>query len=136
MTSHVDVSKHAPRGLILAGWVFCGALWGFGLLAIMSIGFILLPLAGVLTFGLERTGKGKPDERNGCAVAGFGLALLLIAFLNRSGPGTVCSTTPNSVSCADLLHPLPWLLAGLVFVIAGTILFIRCATQQSGTGRP
>jgi hypothetical protein len=47
--------------------------------------------------------------------------LLVVAFLNREGPGTVCHSIDGGrgTQCDDLYDPRKWLLFGLAFVLAG-----------------
>jgi hypothetical protein len=49
------------------------------------------------------------------------MPLLLVAYGNREGPGTVCHTIDDrrGTQCDDLYDPRKWLVAGLVFVMAG-----------------
>jgi hypothetical protein len=48
---------------------------------------------------------------------------LLVAYLNRGGPGNVCTTTATSQSCTTEWSPWPWLAAGLLLVAAGAVTF-------------
>ena len=77
-----------PFGLYLA-WVAVGAGLSFGVLSILSIGVFVLAVTIVATFFLAR----RSEAGAGVAglVSGFGLPLLYVAFLNRSGPGTICA---------------------------------------------
>ena len=76
-----------PFGVYLA-WVAVGAGLSFGVLSILSIGVFVLAVTIVATFFLAR----RSEAGAGVAglVSGFGLPLLYVAFLNRSGPGTIC----------------------------------------------
>lgn len=91
----------------------------------MTIGLFVLPLPIVATIVLLRIPKAKP--RFPVFATGFGLPLLYVAFLNRSGPGEVCRLVDGGYQCGDQLHPLPWLAAGLVLTIAGVVLHARRA---------
>ena len=105
-------------------WTVVGALAGFMVLALLSTGIFVLPLVLVLGAGgvvAERLRRGMlPGVLLGVSSAPFWMA-----WLNRSGPGTVCETTPTSESCAEQLSPWPFLVVGLVLVGAGAALVHR-----------
>jgi hypothetical protein len=46
---------------------------------------------------------------------------LLIAYIQRQGPGTTCWHTATAGGCAQHLDPVPWLLSGLI-LLSGAIL--------------
>lgn len=101
----------------LVAWTAVGAAYALGVLAILSIGMFLLAIAAVATFFLGR----QPKARSGIAglVSGAGLPLFYVAFLNRSGPGTVCT----GHSCVDEWSPSPWLVIGVALVVVGGVWF-------------
>ena len=102
-----------------AAGLVAGAALALGLLGALSIGIFVLPLAVALTVFLAIR---HPEGLIG-AISGLGLPLLYVAYLNRDGPGTVCTTSAGGTSCADEWAPLPWALAGLVLVAAGVVVF-------------
>jgi len=59
----------------------------------------------------------RPRWRTGVpgVLAGIGTPLLVLAYLNRGGPGLVC----QGEACRQHLSPWPWLLAGVLFVLLG-----------------
>ncbi|MGW1560786.1 hypothetical protein ACWCQ1_30275 [Streptomyces sp. NPDC002144] len=101
-------------------WLAVGALGSLALLAILTIGVYLLPLA-LLAAGLLGTRRGSSAGLPGL-VSGLGVPLLYVAFLNRGGPGNVCTTTSTSQSCVDEYNPWVWLAAGVIFLLAGIVL--------------
>ncbi|WP_037569332.1 hypothetical protein [Phaeacidiphilus oryzae] len=104
-----------------AAWVVVGAAWVTGLLGVLSIGLLVLPLAALGTALLlwRRATAGAPG-----ALSGAGLALLYVAYLNRGGPGTVCTATAGGTDCLDEWSPWPWLAAGVAVAVAGAVLFV------------
>ncbi|MCH5677243.1 hypothetical protein [Streptomyces gilvus] len=101
-------------------WLAVGALGSLGLVAILSIGVYLLPLA-LVAAGLLATRRGSFAGLPGL-LSGLGVPLLYVAFLNRGGPGNVCTTTSTSQSCVDEYNPWLWLAAGVVLLLAGIVL--------------
>lgn len=104
-------------------WVLVGALGAIGL---VSLGPIALGPAGVAATALSSSRTARRSASG--LLTGAGLVSLLVAYLQRNGPGTTCWHTATGVGCADHLDPVPWLLAGIVLVLAGTVLHRRKRT--------
>lgn len=103
--------------LQVAGWAAVGAGAVTAALAILTIGlFVLLATAG-LAVVLARYGGGRFAGPG--LLAGAGLLPLYVGYLNRGGPGMVCTTTPTGGSCVQAWSPWPWVAAGLLLVGAG-----------------
>ena len=117
-----------PFGVYLA-WVAVGAGLSFGVLSILSIGVFVLAVTIVATFFLAR----RSEAGAGVAglVSGFGLPLLYVAFLNRSGPGTICHSISSGTSCSDQWSPWPWLLIGSALVVVGLVWFIAASARRA-----
>jgi hypothetical protein len=58
------------------------------------------------------------------AVAGLGVVPLYVAYLNRGGPGNVCSTSASGQSCTTEWSPWPWLGAGVLLITARVAAFV------------
>jgi len=104
-------------------WSAIGAAYALALLGAMTIGVFVLPFAVVATLFVRwhrRAHVGLPG-----LISGAALPLLYVAYLNRSGPGTVCSAIPGGQSCTDEWSPWPWLSLGLALLVAGVIVFAR-----------
>jgi hypothetical protein len=110
-------------------WAGVGLLVPMTLLGAFTIGLYMVPLAVIGTLLLVR----RPAARRGFVglVAGFGAPFLVVALLNRDGPGTICTSTATSQSCLQEWSPWPWVAVGLLFLAAGVWLFSR---QRSGRG--
>jgi hypothetical protein len=102
-------------------WAAVGAAFAFGVLAILSIGLFVLAIDAVVAVVLARHPQARASLTG--LVSGLGLPLLYVAFLNRAGPGMVCTTTATSQSCADEWSPWPWLFIGVALVVIGCVWF-------------
>lgn len=108
----------------VAWWTLVGALAGFVVLALLSVGVFVAPLVVLLGAG----GLVSARLRRGIApglLLGLSTAPLWLVWLNRAGPGTVCATTATSQTCSDQLSPWPLLALGLVLAAAGLVLVAR-----------
>jgi hypothetical protein len=107
-----------------AWWLVVGALAGMGIAALLSIGLVLLLLAGVLAVIGART----PSLRNRSVLAipaGVGTAVLYLAWINRDGPGNVCETTGTTTTCTDQVSPWPFVVVAAVLFAVSVILARR-----------
>ena len=121
--------------LLAAGWAVVGLLAAATLLAAISLPPIALStaLAAVLLGrALDRRDGGEGSTR-WAAAAGLAALPLLLAYLNRHGPGTWCHPigTPRypGEECADQWDPRPFLAIGLALLLApalaATVLAMR-----------
>jgi hypothetical protein len=97
-------------------WVGVGFVTTFGILV---FGAPALLLVGVLAILLARRHAIRRPAFG--ALAGAGLVALLVAYLNREGPGFTCWHTSMASGCGEHLNPWPWLAAGIVLVVAGFV---------------
>ena len=105
-------------------WALVGALVGVGIAALLSIGIAFLALAMTLAV----VGVLVPALRNRSAlgvVGGLAVAPLWLAWLNKDGPGEVCTTTATSTSCAEQWSPWPFAASGVVLLVACVLLVRR-----------
>jgi hypothetical protein len=102
------------------GWFLAWVLVGTALaLGTVSLGpLVVLPVLLVALVMLRRE-----DARRSLAglASGAGVLLLIVAFLNRDGPGTTCWHRGSASGCDQHLNPLPWLILGVVLVGAGLV---------------
>ena len=108
----------------IGGWTLVGVLAGFAVLALLSIGVFVAPFVVVLGAG----GLVSSRLRRGAApglLLGVSTAPLWLAWLNRSGPGTVCEATATSQACAEQVSPWPFLVVGVALAGAGMVLVHR-----------
>ena len=125
------IRPRARETLWFIAWMLTGAGYALGLLGALSIGPFILPLAVAATIVLatrSRTRVGLPG-----LVSGLSLPLFYVAFLNRSGPGTICTTTATSQSCVNEWSPWPWLIIGVVLLVSGCWWFATNRRKRSRT---
>lgn len=104
-------------------WLLVGAAFMLGVLSILTMGVPILLVAVVpaVALGLSK------QARSGVLglVSGLAVPLFYVAYLNRSGPGLVCTTTADVTSCVEQGSPWGWIAAGVVLLVAGGALFAR-----------
>jgi len=100
-------------------WFWAWAAVGALAAASLDVGPLTAVPALALGALVARAGGSRGSEFG--LVTGAGLPLLLVAYIQRQGPGTTCWRTATSVGCDQHLNPLPWLIVGLVLVLAGLI---------------
>lgn len=111
-------------------WPVVGAALSLSVLGAMTIGIFVLPFALLGLLALLKWGGNRKSSVG--LISGAGLPFLYVAYLNRNGPGTVCSPYGNGgQSCTDEWSPWPWLLIGAVLVVAGVLLFVRLRRTAS-----
>jgi len=105
------------------GWCLAGAGGCFGVLSLLSVGpFVLLGTLFLCGWLLWRFNFGWSM---GGLLVGAALPVLYVAWLNRNGPGDVCTSTATSQSCGEESSPWPLLAAALVLVVGGAVVFAR-----------
>jgi hypothetical protein len=114
-------------------WFAVGVSYGFGIAALLSVGvlFLLVATAGTALLAW------RPSTRSGwpAVICGPAIVLLYIAYLNRNGPGTVCTRTGSGgQSCADEYAPWPFVAAAVLLIVVGAALAVGLA-RRSGTTR-
>ena len=106
------------------GWVVVGAGGSLGVLSLLTIGpFVLLLtlfLAGLLLWRVD-FGWGMTGMLSGAAAP-----VLYVAWLNRGGPGEVCTSyADGGQSCTDAWSPWPFVAVGVLLMVAGLAWFLR-----------
>lgn len=109
-------APHLTTCIRFWAWAAVGAL----VVASLDLGpLTALPalVLAVLVARVENRGRGSEFG----LLTGAGLPLLLVAYVQRAGPGTTCWHTATSAGCDQHLNPMPWLIVGLILVLAGLI---------------
>jgi hypothetical protein len=117
------MERPADSWAAFCGWGVAGLGMCLGVLSLLTIGpFVLLftlILCGVLLF------KPGPGSAMAGVICGAAAPLLWVAWLNRDGPGTVCTTSATASSCTDEWTPWPFVVLALMLVVAGMLVFAR-----------
>lgn len=118
------------RSLRAYGW-FCawmpvGAIASLTVLGAFSIlGLIALPAAALAAWPAGRHSNGTGASG---IVSGLGVPCLYVAYLNRQGPGNVCTNyAGGGQSCTQEYNPLFWAAVATILIVTGLIIF---AAQQ------
>jgi hypothetical protein len=118
-----------------AGWFGLWAVAGGGgalaLLTAPTIGIFVLPATLVLGAVLARRGLRRQAAPG--IVSGLGLPLLYVGYLNRGGPGTVCTPLAGGTECTQETSPWPWIGGGVLLVLAGVALSLAAARRRPHT---
>ncbi len=127
----VAVSGSSAPWVVTAYWAVVGALVAFGIAGLATIGLFALALASVLVAVAFAVPALRRPSVTGVLV-GLSAAPLYIGWLNRGGPGTVCTTTADSTTCTDQWSPWPFLAVGLLLAGAGVALLVTARRGRSG----
>ena len=119
-----------PGLWIFALWAGAGAVLCLAALTALTIGVFVLPAAVAALIALLVWQRSRNHSAAGL-LAGAGTLLFCVAYLNRGGPGTVCTTSASGTECMDEFSPWPWLVAGLLLVAAGTCVFLLLQRRAS-----
>ncbi len=115
-------------------WFLDGAALAFGLASIPTIGLLLLAAGGVGAVLLGRSATFRPSWP--AVVGGPAAALAYLAYLNRSGPGTICTTTATAGNCVQQYSPWPFLgLAVLLLAVAAALGYRSVRSRTTGVSR-
>src|SRR5262245_54449459 len=101
-------------------WMLVGAAFALGIISV--IGVVVLPIAVVAALLLARARAARPAYPG--VIAGAGLPLLYVSWLNRSGPGNVCTFHNGGQDCVEQFNPWPWFLLGAALLATGILLAV------------
>lgn len=106
-------------------WAMVGAAAAFALVTFPTLGILLILLVAVVV-------AAKPALRRSVsgALTGAGAISLLVAYMQRRGPGTVCWHTANAAGCDQYLNPWPWLGAGVALVLVSLLAQTRRSSHR------
>jgi hypothetical protein len=108
---------------------------------VLALGFVsfalwvfLVPigLGIVLALSAVRLARGSAFG----LLTGAGISLLVVAYIQRDGPGTTCWHTATASGCDQHLDPRPWLVAGLFFMVGGLVAQHARLSRAISNGAP
>src|SRR5438270_3735120 len=111
---------HRRSCLWFWAWAAVGATGAIGLISFGPLAWA--PAMGVGAL-LRRSQTGRRSAYG--LLAGAGLLFLSVAYVQRDGPGTTCWHSATAGGCAQHLNPVPWLVLGLILLIAGLLAQVR-----------
>ena len=123
------------RGAAIAWWTLTGAVGGFGLAGLLTVGVVILPVAVAMTVVGVLVPRLR-DESMAAVLAGLAVPALWIAWLNREGPGLVCSTSASGETCVEEWSPWPFLIAAVLLVAAAASLYVLLSRALRGPATP
>lgn len=116
-----------------AVWLLGGAMVGFGVAALPSIGWLVI-VAGAVVLTLAAV---HVRESWAWGFLGAALPLLWVAAKHWRGLGEVCGRTDSGGWCSELLDPTPWLTAGLTLVaLFAVVAGVQLVTRRLRTRAP
>ncbi len=123
------MSEDKPTWWSFLAWSLIGAGIAYSVLGAKTLGLFVLPFVLVVMFVLLRWG---PDRKSGVGIiAGAGLPFLVLGYLNRGGPGTVCGPFTNGgQQCSEEYSPWPFLMVGAFLIVLGVLVFMRIRSKS------
>ena len=111
----------APPWVWFVAWSLVGVGWMLAVVGAFTIGPVVAPVVFALTVWLAT----RPQSNEGLPglLAGLSAPLFYVAYLNREGPGTICTMTANGGGCTEHLDPWPWFTVGSVLLLVGVAAF-------------
>lgn len=116
-----------PRAAVwkYAYWAVVGGLFSIGLVGLLTVGIFFIAAGGVLSF-VGFKSRALNNRSTTGMVAGLAVAPLVLAWINRHGPGTVCRAIENGTSCEDQYSPWPFVVVAVAIMI-GFVAAVRRA---------
>ena len=128
MTADAPTSPRVTRSQL--PWFLAWAAVGVGFaLGISALGVFALPVALLVTALLVL--RRHADRSAFGILVGIGLLALYVAYVQRTGPGTVSWQTATASGSDQYLDPRPWLAAGILLVAVGVVAFFWRGRRRS-----
>jgi uncharacterized membrane protein len=117
-----QAGKRYPSWPQFLAWALVPNLLLAGLAAAFTpLIIVVVPAAAVLVTALiVRCGVNQSAIG---AIFGAGILPLVVGYLNRGGPGDVCTASNGGSQCTSEWSPWPFVVVGLVLVITGVTWF-------------
>lgn len=121
------------RMLLFLGWAVATGALALAAITPFTIGFLVAPLALLALAALAVTAR---NESAAGALCGPAVLLLYIGYLNRGGPGDVCTSSPTAQSCTTEWSPWPFAVIGLCLLAASASLFWHLSRRNGNQSVP
>jgi hypothetical protein len=116
-------NEHRVSAILLyLAWATVGLALALALVTPFTIGLFVAPFA----LGALGLLAARPAARDASAfglLCGPGILALYIAYLNRGGPGEVCTSTASSQSCQSQWNPWPIGVVGVAMLVGSVVCF-------------
>lgn len=123
---------NVPSPWLGAGWALVGGLGCFSVLSILTIGAFVAPFALLLAAALS--GRRNPLPA-GLLAGSAGYPLAVLAWVNRRGPLSGCTTTADGGQlCEYLPPPWPFAIGAAVCLILAAFLLTSAVRRHRGPG--
>jgi hypothetical protein len=110
--------QQSPRLRWFCAWAGVGVGLALGISALGLIAVPVAMLAAIVLVVRHHSGRSALG-----VLVGIGLLSLYVAYVQRDGPGTVDWHTAAASGSEQYLDPRPWLAAGLLLIVIGTVAF-------------
>jgi hypothetical protein len=113
-------------------WALTGACYAMVIAGAFTIGVFFVPAAIVITVLLARSTRARRAMAG--LIAGLAVPLIVVASLNRAGPGLVCTTDDRGTgqTCAQQWNPWLFLAGAAIALAVGVLVFVRANPRDPG----
>lgn len=115
-------ATRSPAWRQFVAWALCGASTTFILVGAFAVGPLAIVPAMLFAVLAVRL-AGANISAIGVA-AGVGAWGFVLGWLNRDGPGEVCTTTASGSSCTQEWAPWPFWLTGALLMVLSIAVFV------------
>ena len=117
--------------ILFIAWTAIGACASVAILTPFTIGLPSGLVAAVGAYVLLINPRGCTPSAFG-ALCGAGVVPLYVAWLNRDGPGTICTTNATTTSsyCVQEWNPWFWFSVGFLLIASGVAGFIFLSKRR------
>ena len=115
----------------VALWVAVGALGCLTVLTVLTIGWMVAILTVVVLVAAILLTRGRGV---GGLLLGIALPLAWVGWLNRQGPGEVCTSSSTGTECIEMFSPWPFFAVGAILAALGIVL--ATVTVRPASRRP